>query len=506
MPVVKNISYFLTAMVFAKGMGFLQAFVVAKILGPANFGVWVTLMLVVSYSPIVSLGTVETLLKQVPYFLGRNSHARVREVEGAVIGSLILSAAVFVGIAFAAPFLTALTSVGFEPFFVVVVALTIAVSCFSAYFYHRFAAYENFKATGSMDFLRGVVALICIGGMAWGWGLSGAVVGYSFHEAIMCVVLSLVNVRAYGGVRPSFRRDLLLNAVRVGFPITLLWWSLALTGSVDRVVLGGLLGSEAVGYFGLGISVTSLLALLPMVVGRVLYPRVNRRVAETPGSEAMKQVVIAPTLALSTLLVNLQVVLLVAMPFLYTWILPKYRPGLLAGQILVVGSFFACLLRNGANYLIADNQERVFLFYIAGTLISTALFDVSLVKTGFGIEGVALGTSLAGLLLTTLVWRRVLKSLGFASRRAWAVLVGLYLPHMVLVVAVVCLRLIYHSSFQTLDLFTGLICCVVLLVSINAALFCFPWHRREMLGWLTAIGKVNRSILTSAGVRFAEKN
>jgi O-antigen/teichoic acid export membrane protein len=279
-----------------------------------------------------------------------------------------------------------------------------------------------------------------------------------------------------------------------------LWWSLALTGSVDRVVLGGMLGAESVGYFGLGISVAGLLALVPMVVGRVLYPKVNRQFGSNPDSDSMRQMVIAPTLALSTLLVNLQAVLIVVMPLLYTWVLPKYLPGLLAGQILVLGSFYGCLLRNGANYLIAANQQRRFLIYIVLTLASTVFFDVALVKVGFGIEGVALGTSLAGLLLTTLVWSRVLKSLGLVAQSARATLLGLYLPHFVLVTTAGSLRLCYHPSFQTLNLFSVIIGGTVLVLVVNGVLFCFPWHRREMQGWAKAIGNISRSILAPSRV------
>jgi O-antigen/teichoic acid export membrane protein len=505
MRVVKNIAFFLTAVVIAKPLGFLLTFILAKSLGPVNFGVWVTLMLLVSYSPIVSLGTVETLLKQVPYFLGRNCPIGVKEVENAVMGSITLTAFAFVGLAFASPFVLGVASIGIDPFLIIVVLLTIAVTSFSAFFYHRFAAYENFKIAGTMDFLRAVLAVVCIGGMAWLWRLRGAALGYFLHEVVMCATLVVTNVRSHGPVGISFRRELLVNAVRIGLPITLLWWCLTLTGSVDRLVLGGMLGAESVGYFGLGISVAGLLALVPMVVGRVLYPKVNRQFGSNPDSDSMRQVVIAPTLALSTLLVNLQAILLVLMPFLYTWVLPKYLPGLMAGQILMLGSFFSCLLRNGANYLIAGNQQRRFLLYIVATLVSAALFDVGLVKTGFGIEGVALGTSLAGLLLTTLVWRRVLKSLGFATRRAWAILFGLYLPHIVLVVAVAFLHLFHPSTLRTPNLSSIITGGALLLLGVNGTLFCLPWHRREMLGWVTATVNVMRPILAFAGIRLGAK-
>src|SRR5207245_1919657 len=91
-----NIPFFLVAVVLGKGVGFLQSFVVAKALGPTSFGAWVTLLLIVSYSPIFCLGTLEAMLKEVPFYRGRNDLSRVREIEDGVLGSIVLAASVFV--------------------------------------------------------------------------------------------------------------------------------------------------------------------------------------------------------------------------------------------------------------------------------------------------------------------------------------------------------------------------------------------------------------------------
>jgi O-antigen/teichoic acid export membrane protein len=320
------------------------------------------------------------------------------------------------------------------------------------------------------------------------------VIGYLAHEAIMCLVTSVSNVRLHGGVGVSFRKELLVDTVRVGLPITLLWWTLTLTGTVDRVVLGGLLGAKAVGYYFFGVSVAGLLALVPMVVGRVLYPKVSKQFGQASDFDSMKRLVLAPTMALGALLVNLQAVLLIAMPFVYDVLLPKYRPGLLAGEILLVGSFFGCLLRNGANYLIAANHERVFLKYIVATLIFNVVSDVSLVKLGLGIEGVALGTSLAGMFLTTLVWRRVFKGLGLKPIAARSALLGVYLPLILLLGGVGMVHLICP---QALRVFGGasIAAGVALLACVNGLLCCFSLYRDEMAEWKKELWKIRAAFI-----------
>jgi len=491
MSALKSIAYFLLAVVFAKGVGFLQSFVVAKALGPTNFGVWVTLLLIASYSPIVCLGTVEAMVKEVPFHLGRNDRLRVREIEAGVLGSIILAGSFFVGMGLLGLLLLPSDFLGVGPVVLLLVLVTIAISAFSSYFYWRFAAHENFKAVASLDFCRSSLALLCIGGMAWGWGLPGAVIGFLLHEAGVCFTALWLNVRHLGRPGVSFRSELLRHAIRVGFPITLLWWILTLQGSVDRVVLGSLAGAAAVGYFGLGVSLASILGLLPSVVGRVLYPKVSKQFGSPADPQSMRTLVLAPTLALAALLANLQLMILAAMPLVYSQLLPKYQPGLAAGQILLLGSFFLCLLRNGANYLIATHKERVFLIYLLLTLLFNVVADVSLVKVGWGLEGVALGTSLAGLLLNTLVWRRVVIDLGYDPSEVWPKVLGFYWPLIALVGAIVCVRLIHVPFLKQFDALSVFLCLGVLFL-VNGFLYFSPMYRSEMAGWWQILLKAVR--------------
>jgi O-antigen/teichoic acid export membrane protein len=492
MSAIRNISFFLAATLIARAMGILQSFAVAKFLGPASFGVWVMLLLLVAYAPILCLGTVETLLKQVPYFLGRNEPARVREVESSVLGSIVLAAGAILILAAATPLVLPLTGWRVSSSLVVMVMVTVAINDFTSFFYHRFSAHENFRMTGSMDAARAVFALVFVAGMGWFWGLRGVVIGYLCHEICMFLITAGCNIRAHGAPGLSFHGKSIFYAVRIGLPISLLWWVLTLTASVDRLVLGSLSDDLAIGHYGLGVQLSGILFLVPTVVGRVLYPKVNKHFGQNADARAMRRVILAPTMALGTLLANLQIALLVGTPLLYNTILPKYRPGLLAGQILILGCYFYCLFRNGANYLIAANLERLFLKYIVCALVFNGLTDVALVKAGFGIVGVAYGTSLAGLFLTTLVWRRVLYGLGFDRRQQWIHLFELYLPFTALAVAFAFICLVYPASFRVFSVFSVLFG-ILLLAAVNGLLYCFPKYRAEMQSWNQRFLRRNRT-------------
>jgi O-antigen/teichoic acid export membrane protein len=500
MTVIRNISYFLFAVILSRAMGFFQSYLVARALGPKDFGIWATLLLVVSYAPILCLGTLESLLKQVPYYLGRNDLPRTHEIESTVLGSLVLSAVLVVVLALLTPLVLPFTSFNVEVWLTIMVLATIAINYFSSFFYLRFSAYENFKMTGAMDAVRAACAFVFVGGLGWVWGLRGVAVGYLLHEIAMFVIISGLNISQHGRPGISFRKESILQAIRVGLPISLLWWVLTLTASLDRLVLGGMLGATVVGYYAFGISLAGMLFLVPTVVGRVLYPRVNKHVGANANVESMKRVVLAPTLALGTLLINTQIGLLICVPFIYNVLLPKYRPGLFAGQILILGLYGYCLFRNAANYLIAANQERLFLKFIVITLVFNFVFDVSLVKVGFGMAGVAAGTSLAGFFLNTIVWRRVLIGLGFDRRQQWRAMLELYLPLLAAVVVLGAMGLSLRTLrlFQSFDI-RSIALGILALVLVNGLLWSIPMYRTEAATWIKKIRR-NRQPATGASL------
>lgn len=481
-PLVKTIAYFLTAVVLSKCLGVLQSFIMAKTLGPSAFGIWITLLLLVAYAPIGGMGTVETMLKQVPYYRGRQDLQKVHEIEDGVMGSAVISALAVLLMSFLAPIFLNSTSLHVHLPLVIVTLITVAISYFTGYFYYRFAAYENFHAMGIMDFLRAVLSLVLVAGMGWKWGLKGAVVGFLLVEVLICSLTILLNIRCHGRPGLSFKRSILFDAIRIGFPITIVWWVLILQNSIDRLVLGSMLDPLAVGHYGLGVSIAATLAIVPMVVGRVLYPAMNKQLGASD-PDLMRQLVMAPTVMLGAIFANMQALALVGMPILYTHFLPKYHPGLLAGQILVLGCFFPCMLRNGANYLVASNKQFLFLKYVLACLAATATTDIIAVRIGWGIEGVAVGTSLAAALLYALVWRRVALDMGFRGLCVWTQIGGLYLPLIVLAASMTALWFVFGDRLESIS-FLPVATLTLLLILLNGTLLCIPAYRTTMLASL----------------------
>lgn len=424
--------YFFTAILIAKSIGTFRSILTAKILQPSDYGIWITVLLITSYAPIVSFGTVEALLKRFPYYIGMGELSKAKELENGVLGSIILSTALLVLVGFT--FHRFIDSQSLESLLPIVRLMVIAsaLSFYSAFFYNQFKAHQNFKIVSIIDMSRSVLTFLLVVSFSWFWGLRGTVFGFFINELIICVFSAILSNSICGRLALNFNLSLIGNLIRTGFPITIIWWIFIVQTSADRIISMSMLGKTATGYYGLGVALVSIIILLPQAVGQVLYPRVNEKLGECSRQQDLSGLVIEPARALSLLLPVMIGVLVLISPIIYNQVLPKYSNGLASAQILLLGSFFVCLIRTGTNFLIATNKQNILLRYFLLSLAVNIAGNITLVKLGLNIEGIAISTSISGALLTTLVWKSVFQSMGFSRFDKFKGLFGLYLPFMLL--------------------------------------------------------------------------
>lgn len=460
---LRNVIYVFGASSVSKFIGLFTSFLMPRILEPANYGIWITLLLIVSYAPIVALGTVETLIKQYPYYTGRGDLTRAREVEEGVLGSIALSSLLLLIVGFSFHLLLKLEL--FQSFSPLILAMVIAasLSLFSAYFYYRFAAHQNFKTYSIIDTIRSFSNFIVLIPFTWLWGLKGAVLGYCFSELFLCVLSAFLSNNICGKIRINFNLKLIWNMIKIGFPITVVWWVYTLQTTAGSVISVSMLGKEEAGYYGLGGSLISMLILIPMAVGQVLYPKVSEGLGRSIGNDDMTLLVITPAQALSLILPVATGVLILLLPTIYHMVFPKYVSGLLSAQILLLGAFFMCLVRTGANFLIASGEQKQLIKYVSISLVAVIAFNISLVKLGLNIEGIALGTAFSGVLFTTLIWKNVFKSFGYDRSGQLKGIFNLYSPFLLSIGLIGILTLVFPRLLIDTSILP-LICIVIFIV------------------------------------------
>lgn len=429
---VRNLIYFSSAVVLVKLIGAITSFAIARILSPSDYGVWLTMMLIISYSTIACLGTVETLLKNYPNYAGMGNETGAKNLEDGVFSSLLLSGAILLigGLTF--NFFVDSKSFESMLFLIRLMLITAVIAFFSAFYYYRFMARQNFKMISFVETARSILTFIFIVVFSWLWGIKGTVVGFFLCEMTVFIVSALLSKSMYGKVGFNFNLRLIWDLIKVGFPISIVWWIFILQTSADRVISMSMLGKAATGYYGLGVSIISALILIPQTVGRVLYPRINEEIGKDSNQKKLSLLVITPAHTISLLLPILIGVLILTAPAIYYYVFPKYLRGLHSAQILLLGVFFVSLIRNGVNFLVALNKQNEVLSFALFSLAVNAAVNITLIRLGFDIEGLAVGTAASGALLTTLVWRSVFKNMGYDRVGQLKEIFNLYLPFILL--------------------------------------------------------------------------
>ena len=182
-----------------------------------------------------------------------------------------------------------------------------------------------------------------------------------------------------------------------------------------------------------------------------------------------------PTAAIALILPIAQVAIFYLMPFIFNELLPKYKAGLTCAQILVLGTFFVGLIRNGANYLIAVNRQLHLMKYVGISLLINAAGCAAFLKLGFGINGIAVATSLASALLATLIWKRVFTDLKYDRKSQISIFAGYYSSFLSTLLALGIVNVgfsgfaAYSRALLPIKMILALSICSALLLSVSGS-------------------------------------
>jgi O-antigen/teichoic acid export membrane protein len=443
--IIRNILWVSISITVSKGIGMATSFVMPKLLGPDNFGIWVTMLLIVQYAPIACLGTGESLVRMFPYYSARRDFGKTREIENGVFGSVVIASVLFLLLSLLFLFIINVPDFNVVLPLARVMVLAASVSLFSAFFSLRLVAHQNFKMVGFSEILRSIVTFFILVSFTYAWSLEGSAFGYLSSEIIVCTVLAIFSYFACGEIGIKFSPHLLLWLVRVGLPITMVWWVYILQTTAGSLISINLLGKTSTGYLGLGISISSILVLIPDAVNRVLYPRINEEVGKGSDFKTMERIVIMPSLITSFILALSIGIIVLIMPISYYILFERYLPGLLCGQILIFGAFFNCLVRSGANFLIAKDKQYIVLKFVLIGLGANISCNIILIQTGFGIEGISLGTALSSILVTSMIWISVFRLMGQGKTEQWKSLFNLYSPFLLAIILILILKMVFRG-------------------------------------------------------------
>jgi O-antigen/teichoic acid export membrane protein len=402
---VRDFFGFATSQYIVRVLLVLRGLIAARLLGPAAYGAWNGLMLVLDYGALSPLGTIQGLDQTVAPAIVAGDAARLRRLKQSGL-FLVLLFGVAYGLACWFYFsrnagqlrvFWHLTGIG-------LILLVTLLQNVAGYHMCVLRAHGNIRDVSLVFLIQamlgaavGILLLPFFGawGLLWGW-LTGTI-----------AMLLYARWRGHGEVPivPRASRETLTLLV-AGFPMFAYAGLTLLMRSLDRVVILRFLGTEALGYYGLGVMVMGMLLYLPDSLGYVLYPRLLRDYTAAEGDpEAIRAPVERSMRAISLALPALCALAFIAADDVVIWLLPRFLSGVPTVRVLCFAAAAMGLGSLSAIVLMTVRRPRVM---VGVSVVAVALglgLMITAIHLRLGITGVAWATLVSyGLHSASLLW------------------------------------------------------------------------------------------------------
>ncbi len=377
----------------------------ALILGPAVYGVWQTAKVFIGYGAFINLG--------IPYIVQRDYPALRKEEKHQEAGQILhqgISFGFFSFPLFAAGILAFVMFTDGDLDFkksLLTVALWFVVTIPSGIGTVINKAVNDYKTIGIAEAIYGFGNIAAVP-FIYLYGLDALLIGY--------LVTAIVQSVYYFKNRPvnySWYWDwkLLRKMIFSAFPIFLVYVASSVFASLDRLIIAGMLNFAEVGLYSLSSFIASPVSLFVSTFSIVLFTQLNERYGRSKELHVIEKHVFIPQKFFSNLLPPLIGIGIIIIPTFTGIFLPKYTGGITAAQINIFAIYFYMLAGFSANALFVLDKQifSALSFLIAGVIKSAG--SVIAIRSGYGIEGVAVFSLLGFFTYNTLMLFFICKSL-----------------------------------------------------------------------------------------------
>jgi len=369
---------------------FFSSLMIARILGPELTGITsAAIALILTYTINLHLGTLNALSQRYPWLMGQGTPEasdEARRILGVVLGCIGITAAgsaILVLILAAWKYRTGSRLLALGLCFGAVIS---ALQLFKTYYFFLIRSTNQFAFLSRFTLMFAWVPLAWLAGARWGgvvaqWG------ALAVTELILCVVL----YRTVGrNVMWEFDWDACWKYIKLGFPIYIVGTMFGFFTSIDRLAAATLLGTTALGIYGVASMAGTLLGVVPTVITQIMWPRIAEKLGAL-GTDWRNifPYIEKPTMLMAFLLPPLIGVVILAIPPATETLLPRYVAGIAAAQISILGVYFLGLM--GIYGVFLGTSLRLVPYGVAtaiGIVIGVAGSLLS-ARLNLGLEGMA---------------------------------------------------------------------------------------------------------------------
>lgn len=369
--------------------GFFSSYLGALLLGPTTWGIWQGAMLVLQYGGNLHLGVLNGMDRELPLMRGKRELGQQAIITDVTFTfSFIVAIIVSLGILFSTFIITMRPELRVSLQFISAMLFFQYISAFYGSF---FRANNEFGIVSKIAIIGGLGNLFSIV-LIFFFGLRGFLGGQLIR---FFVITCYSYFKSSYSIKWRWDNRCLNSLIMIGFPIMLVLFANLLLTTIDRLLILKFLDAKSLGFYSLGNLVFIPLLMIFTVSNSVMYPRFTEKYGEAGTPHSLIQYITMPIKNLAVLMPILVGVICIALPFLVKVFLPGYIEGITAARILIIGLFFYGIAGMAGNMFLTVNRQIMYLIITMGSALLNLCFSYTGVKLGYGIIGVATGTSLA---------------------------------------------------------------------------------------------------------------
>ncbi|MDP8298866.1 MAG: oligosaccharide flippase family protein [Candidatus Tantalella remota] len=390
--ILKDSTIYTVSTIVAQFIGVATSIATRRLLTPEMMGIWATFLVILNYALFAHLGIFTAVGVRIPYLRGKNEHGEISAIRDTAFTFAAIISVLMMAVLFIASFFFVGKVELYVIFGIRMTALIVAATIFYNFYTVMLRADKEFSLLSRALVFNSLAMLVFVATLTYFFGLRGI-----YCAAFLATLISWLYVRSRTGykMRLNFRLPKAFELSKVGLPILIVGIAYTILISVDKIMIIKMIGAKELGFYSIAILAFTYTNTFPKLFGIVIFPNMQEAFGETDSREHILGYVKQPALLMAYVFPALLAAAYFAIPVLVQYLLPRYIPGIMSMRILLTGCFFISLAPLAQNFAIAINKQTVLIpITVAAAGLGMGL-NYAMIKMGYGINGVALGTSIA---------------------------------------------------------------------------------------------------------------
>lgn len=354
--IVENIFWAVLGKMVQLLSGLLVGVIVARYLGPENYGLMnyvISLVVLFQTFSIFGLDSIEIREEA-------RSGQDFRTVIGTAFGLKVFFAILFMGLVILTSRL--MDSDGYTTLLVVIYSFTIVLNSFGVIRNYFFAIVQN-KYVVKAEIVRtlfgiGIKVLL----LALNVNLTWLLVAYTFDGVLLSSGFIVAYTKKVGSIRQwHFDATYARFLLKESFPLLLTSAAVIVYQRIDQVMIGQMLDKQAVGYFSVASRFVEILIFIPMMLVQTITPILVRTREKSQEEYAVKaQMFMNVSVWLS--LLSSAIVAVVAYWLGQLTFGPAYWPAVIILQVMAFKAASVALSNTAGAMLVTEGLQRYAIF------------------------------------------------------------------------------------------------------------------------------------------------